>query len=180
MLTFNSVLEHRIAENPLIQSVTVTKQSGRNVLIRIQEKRIIGYTYLDQAYLVLADNTLVELAADKQAVIAELPLLVDFDNSEIAAGIGSALDKLSLEVLRNISEIHRYSTSYDENMLKIVMIDGNLIYTSLNAIDTVNNYFSILEVLKVSNSCIFIEDSSKTAYSSSCPAAATADAAAEN
>lgn len=169
LLTFSNLVEKRIMQNPIVDNVTVSKLKGRNIEISITEKHIVGYTYLDTAYILLADNTLIKLDSTNLNIITKVPLLVDFTQDQLKDGIIEALTQLSTEMLQNIAEIHHYQTTYDENMLKIMMNDGNLVFSGLSTISVVNNYFNILEVLKVSNSCIYIDESSQTAYSSACP-----------
>ena len=180
VLTFSSLIQKRIMQSPIVDSVTVTKLSDRNIEIAITEKQIVGYTYLDTAYLALTDNSLMKLDSANLDIITKVPLLVDFTEEQLKAGIIDALTQLSTEMLQNIAEIHHYETTYDENMLKIMMNDGNLIFTGLASINVVNNYFNILEVLKVSNSCIYIDESSKTAYSSACPVESNTEDIPEN
>lgn len=168
LLTFTSLIKTKLVKNEMISEVIVAKDRDRNLNIKITEKRLLGYLYSDKPYLLIENGELIELTKEKQGIITQIPLIIDF-NDEILGELTNALIDLSVDIVSNITEIHHYSSTYDENMLKIIMIDGNKVFTSLDSITTVNNYFAIVKSLKISNSCIFIDESSKTAYSSQCP-----------
>ena len=168
LLTFPSLIKTKIIKDDMINDVIITKNTNRILNIEIIEKRILGYVYTDKPYLLIETGELIELVKDKQNLILHLPLIEGFD-IDFLPEIASSLKELTIEMLNNITEIHHHVNTYDENMLKIVMIDGNKVFTSLDSIITVNNYFSIIKSLKINRACIYIDESSKTAYTSQCP-----------
>lgn len=168
LLTFSSLIKTKLIKNEMITDVSVYKDKQRNLNIVIKEKRLLAYLYDEEPYFITEDGHLLLMNQEKQSLIVNLPLIVDIEIDKLSS-IALALANLSDDIINNITEIHHYESSYDENMLKIIMIDGNQLFTSLSAIDTVNNYFSFVKALNLTNSCIFIDESSKTAYSSSCP-----------
>ena len=54
-----------------------------------------------------------------------------------------------------ISEIVPYATSYDEHMVKIIMSDGNTIFTSYESIPLLNSYLDTLMELKKDKACLW-------------------------
>lgn len=169
LITYPGLIKTKLTSDPMINDAEILKANDRNLQINIKEERLLAYLYTDKAYFVIENGELLEMNESKQWLIQELPLLVGFTNEDIKTYV-DALGAINDETRANITEIHHYATSFDENMLKIIMIDGNKVYTSLSAISSVNNYFAIVKVLKVTNSCIYIDENSKTAYSSECPA----------
>lgn len=168
LLTFTSLIKTKLLSDDMISDVVVTKDTKRNLYIEISEKRLLGYIYTDKPYLLVEKGELIELTKEKQGLITQIPLIVGFIE-EYLSDLAGSLNELTIDIINNITEIHHYASTYDENMLKIIMIDGNKVFTSLDSIIAVNNYFSIVKSLKISNSCIFIDESSKTAYTSQCP-----------
>lgn len=168
LLTFTSLIKTKLLNEEMISDVAITKDDKRNLNIAISEKRLLGYIYTDKPYLLVENGELIELTKEKQGLITQIPLIVGF-TEEYLTEIAGSLNELTVDIINNITEIHHYASTYDDNMLKIVMIDGNKVFTSLDSIITVNNYFAIVKSLKISNSCIFIDESSKTAYTSQCP-----------
>ena len=51
---------------------------------------------------------------------------------------------LTRELIEKFAEILPYKTSYDKNMFKITMQDGNIVYTNLKSIKMLSKYQSVL------------------------------------
>ena len=70
-----------------------------------------------------------------------------------------------------ISEIHRYPFSYDENMLEVIMRDGNYLYLSYYSLSMLNEYYTIASGITVTEdkACIFLDEMTNSGYTSECP-----------
>jgi hypothetical protein len=79
-----------------------------------------------------------------------------------------ALKTIQREALGSVSEIHLAPTAYDENYVKVIMQDGNKIFTSLKTLSLIEAYPSIVNELKAANACIFFDEMTRTAYSQPC------------
>ena len=69
-----------------------------------------------------------------------------------------------------ISEIRPYSESYDQNMVKIVMQDGNTFYISFVTIPQMNYYSNVLKDLKDDNVCFVMIPNTDTISTEDCSA----------
>ena len=96
-----------------------------------------------------------------------LPFMVKFNKEERLLLI-ETLKPLKREVLYQISEIARYATSYDKNMLELTMEDGNKIYVSRDSILMLDNYNKIVEKLNRKNNCIHFDEMTDSAYAEAC------------
>ena len=78
-----------------------------------------------------------------------------------------------------ISEIQQYEVSYDPNMIRLIMHDGNQFFSSYYSMDVLSEYNGIVSNLNKPNSCIYVDEMSKSAYTQLCPGEADPNAPAE-
>lgn len=64
---------------------------------------------------------------------------------------------LTRELIEKFAEIVPYKTSYDKNMFKITMQDGNIVYTNLKSIKMLSKYQSVLTKLKGQSVCLVLD-----------------------
>ena len=160
LLTYPSFLyENKLKKDPLIKKVQMKTKLDGTITIDIEEKQVIGY-YIDQKTnqlsLLLEDGTSKAIDQDHEKQILKFAYIEGFDQKqmqEIAKAFMEGKEKVSSEILAMISEIRPYSESYDQNMLKIVMQDGNTFYTSLSTLHQMNAYSAVLKDLKNDNVC---------------------------
>lgn len=160
MLLPNFVVEHRIKKIPLIDSVNVTKSKGR-IKIKVEEKTIIGY-YIknNKNYALCIDGTSMNITEDYLSTILHFPLLSDLTAKQrkaLAKAMYAHKDELTKQVIEKIAEIVPYSSSFDQNMLKMTMQDGNTVYTSYDDISMMAKYQAMLTQLKGESVCLFLD-----------------------
>ena len=64
---------------------------------------------------------------------------------------------LTRNLIEKFAEIVPYKTSYDKNMFKITMQDGNVVYTNLKSIKMLSKYQSVLTKLKGQSVCLVLD-----------------------
>lgn len=167
VLVFDFLVEKELTKDKLIESSDVYHGKDNVININVVEKQPVGYIYDSNLKIVLTDGTII---TDDEYVdlIAELPLINGFDDENVKL-ISKSFEKVDPYIIESMSEIQRYSQSYDLNMMQILMRDGNYVFVSIYSMDVLNQYFDISFKLNEKNVCIFIEDISKNAYKSSCP-----------
>ena len=170
LLVFPGTVERRLEENAFIHNATVRRESGRRISVVIEEERIMGYRFTSSgAHIVLFNGAIVPLEEEHLHLLPHIPFIVGFEGPELQERLSRALLALDYDVFQLIAEIHQYQTSFDARMLRIRMQDGNQVFTSLRSIYSVNYYLEVLRALKVSNSCIFVDEISGNLFSQPCP-----------
>ena len=154
------IMENRLKDNPLIKNATVTK-SGNKLSIDISEKVVIGY-YVKEGknYLLTINNESIELDTKYLKSIVHFPLLSSFDESQlkqIANQFKQNKDILTRTVIEKIAEMVPFQTSYDDNMIKMTMQDGNIVYTSMDSLMMMANYQAMLTELHGQNACLLLD-----------------------
>ncbi|MCR5066998.1 MAG: FtsQ-type POTRA domain-containing protein [Erysipelotrichaceae bacterium] len=152
----------RSAENdPLFRKVTIKRSENLSYVINIEENTIVGYQITGSntdvtSTLILADGQIIPFSAEYMKNIALTPLFINISD-ENCQKIALQLGKLDFDILSRISEISVVSFTYDENMIKLTMEDGYRVYSSINGLGYMKDYFDIvINKSNSSGSCILI------------------------
>ncbi|MDD7281940.1 MAG: FtsQ-type POTRA domain-containing protein [Erysipelotrichaceae bacterium] len=156
----SGIMEKEISNLPLVDSVNVKKDENR-LVIQVKEKDLIGY-YIedDQYYILTVDNESIELDKEFKSNLIHLPLISDLSKSQRKA-LCEALKKdeenISHEVIEKISQIVPFSSSYDKNMVRLIMRDGNSVYSSMDSLSMISKYSLVLTQLKGASACLLLD-----------------------
>lgn len=161
------LLRWKLEDMELVDSVDVDKTWDGSITITVKEKKIIGYYVKDDKnYVLLGNGESVELREENIDAIVYYPLIDGFDDEQLknlAAAFTKKGEVVADDVIAMISEICPHAESYDANMARIVMQDGNTIYTSYPSVPLLNAYKSTLKNLKKDHVC-FIMDAQTESY----------------
>ena len=169
LVNLNKV-KNQISSSSIVYSVTVKRNNYNLIEINVKEKEIIGYTYEVEPKILLSDGSTINLENDYLNVIASVPLIEGYDEEGLKL-IAIGFKKLDQKMIDEISEIHRYPFSYDENMLEVIMRDGNYLYLSYYSLSMLNEYYTIASGITVTEdkACIFLDEMTNSGYTSECP-----------
>lgn len=152
-------IEWKLKQDPLIEDVEVHKNMNGAIAITIREKTIVGYFIEDgKNYVLLEDGSKTLIKSKYLSSIVNFPLIDGFNEKQrknLAKAFSNDKQSVKPEIIRMISEIVPYETSYDTNMAKIIMQDGNVIYTSYESIPLLNSYLETLGGLKKDHACLW-------------------------
>ena len=169
LVNLNKV-KNQISSSSIVDSVTVKRNNYNLIEINVKEKEIIGYTYEVEPKILLSDGSTINLENDYLNVIASVPLIEGYDEEGLKL-IAIGFKKLDQKMIDEISEIHHYPFSYDENMLEVIMRDGNYLYLSYYSLSMLNEYYTIASGITVTEdkACIFLDEMTNSGYTSECP-----------
>lgn len=168
LMQFAAIIEKRLLNETLISDAKVEMLRNNTIAIKITEKKVLALHIATANTLVLADGSQVPMQTQFNNAITQKPTLFGFEDAESLKLFADAFKGISESAMMNVSEIHQESTSYDKMHIKIVMQDGNKIYSSLKTVSLLEDYPKILNQLKVTNSCITFDEMTKTAFSQVC------------
>lgn len=145
------VYENRVKQMPLVDSVDVQKANGR-LKFDVKEKDVIGYYVKgDKNYMLTIDNESIPLDQEYLKLIIHFPLLNGFtakQRKDICVQFKKHKKVLNRSIIEKIAEMVPYKTSYDKNMIKMTMQDGNVVYTSLSSLVMMAKYQAMLTQLQ--------------------------------
>ena len=163
------MIEHRIEADPLIEDAKVKLMPGNVISIEITEKKAIGYRYEDQPVILFADNTKAELKSEYLDIVASIPLISGFTESEQTRLLTKAFEEIDENIIHEMSEVSQYPLSYDPDTITILMRDGGYFIGNYFNLSLVNQYYEIYSYQKNKNYCIYAADNKKNAFAKACP-----------
>ena len=164
----NSEIRSNILENVFIEDAYVEHLKNNVITIEVKEKKLAGYVTNDNIELYCTTGESIELSENNYNLISYCPEFTSFEGSAID-NVVKNMDLLSQETINSISEIFPYETTYDDNMIKMLMSNGKYIFLSPNSIEVLDNYFELSKVLTDSDECLYIDELSGGVFSSACP-----------
>lgn len=171
ILLIPNIIESRLNNSPYIENAKVEKLDGNLIKITVNEYKQVAYFYENyETKLLLINNDRISLNEDNLYLINNVPLLEGYVSEQID-NILRGFKQIDYSVINEISEIHRYPFSYDENMLEVIMKDGNFCFLSWTGLSMLNDYYKINSAFDKSqgNVCIYLDELTKSGYASSCP-----------
>lgn len=171
LLTMPSKIKERLENDPLIEEVTITMLDERNVVLDIKEVKEIGYIFEDnKSLLLLVNDDRVELTKDNMYLINKVPLIEGYSKDELKK-IEKGFEAVDYKTINEISEIHKYPVSYDNEQMEVIMRDGNYCFLSSSSLKLLENYYSISSAIdrEEGYACAYFDDLTNSAYISTCP-----------
>lgn len=160
ILTSDAILENRVYDMPLVKKVNVTRSDGK-ISFDVTEKVVIGYYVKnDKNYMLTTDNESIPIEEEYLKTIIHFPLLSDFSakqRKQICEVFKENEDLLTRSVIEKIAEMVPYKTSFDKNMIKMTMQDGNVVYTSISSLPMMANYQAMLTKLQGESVCLQLD-----------------------
>lgn len=163
ILTNRYVIAHRLEEDEMIKDAKVTKDLNGNLIIHVEEEKIVGTLISDSSSVVLAGKEKIRIRDLKEIPLARIG---NFDNEQLTK-LAKGFDDLDYSIIKMISEIHPYRTSYDQDMIQILMQDGNRVTTTYNGVVLLNNYLQVCEKLQGTHVCLYADEFSNTIFKES-------------
>lgn len=169
VFVFPSYVRSRVTSNPLIEDAQVTLGDDRSVRINVKMKKAAGYFWNEDGslYILLTNGQEVALDTDFYSALTDMPLLRDFDEQQ-RQQLAKQLDQLPDDVLEQVSEIWPFAETYDPNMVRFVMADGNQAFTSYEGIELMENWFGLAGSMGQTDSCVMLNEDTNSAYTRSC------------
>jgi cell division septal protein FtsQ len=170
-LTSPLALEFRFADLKLFK-IQVIKNPHRSILIDIKPANILGYYEQNsKIYFLMTNSESILYQPEYQNLLGEFPFLTDFHLNDEVKQLAILMKSLDQHVIQQISEVERFATTYDQNMIELTMEDGNRVFVTEKSLSLINEYESVVKELKKQHVCIFFYTSNQksTAYTDVCP-----------
>lgn len=171
LLINNKDVKTILEEDVLIKEASVEKLDGNVINITVEEHKIIGYISEEgTTYLLLTSDGRIEVNKDNMHLISQVPLIVDFDADGLLA-IEKGFSKIDASLISEISEIHHYPFSYDQNMMELIMSDGNYCFISASGLEMLSQYYNVISNLNSDEGkrCFIVDEVSNTYQDRACP-----------
>lgn len=164
-------VKQQLENDTLIKNATIEKLDDKVIRITVEEYKIIGYVFEDETTkLVLINDDRIDITKDNMRLINQVPLIAGYDKEGLSS-IEKGFENISIELISEISEIHHYSFSYDENMMELIMHDGNYCFVSSIGLHMLSQYYNVISNLEVGDEkqCLYVDEVTNTYQNRACP-----------
>lgn len=164
-----------LEKQELIDYVDVIKNWQGSIHLEVHEKKILGSVKGEDGtmYVIVCGKPYEKIAVDEAhlSALSNYPKLGDFDEENMQLLVNAfIIDKreVSEDLIAMISEIQPYSRSYDAHMVKIIMQDGNTLFSAYDGIPLLNDYKQVLRSSGKSHVCLELDETNASIYEGAC------------
>ena len=151
LLTTKSKIKNSILNNKYIEDVLVRKKFKGIIELEIAEYRVIAKN-IDNKVVVSSGDVL-----ENNYNVSDIPRLVSNLDDDLIKEFGEKFNKISDNILRDISEIEYSPILVDTDRFVLYMNDGNLVYVTLTKVDKMNKYNDIKDELMGKKGIIYLD-----------------------
>ncbi|MEG0313905.1 MAG: FtsQ-type POTRA domain-containing protein [Erysipelotrichaceae bacterium] len=168
------IISYKVKDNELLDGINVYNDWYGGIVLEVNEKKVIGYTSGKDGIILFADGSTIALNEELLKKVNAAPLISNI-KKENYKKLAEVFNELEKETINSISEIRAYKTSYDDNMLELIMQDGNKIRSTYKGIEVMkakkdeqgndkSPYKEILKELKGTHVCLVLDEVNHSAY----------------
>ena len=167
-LVVSPLVEFIMERDACIKDVKIRHAGHNSIIIDVEEEKAVGYYWDDeQLRLLLGNGKTIKLSSAYYGILKNLPYLKDATTDLDVEALAKELSKLDYKILSSIVEVWKYTATYDDTMLRLIMADGHQVFTDVEAIVLLQNYNYITENL-TKKSCMMLDLPQNVAYTQSC------------
>lgn len=146
-----SKIKKKLQQLELIEEVEIKKKLDFTLEITIKEKKVLYFIRSNNKYR-LSDGKTYELEK-----IIGYPTLINYVPEDIEEDFYNKFKNIDIDIITLISEIEYSKTSYDKERFKLYMNDGNEVYITIDKIDKLNKYKSIVKKLDNKKGILYLD-----------------------
>lgn len=138
-----------LEKSPFIKKASVSKKWIFQVAIQIEENRPIFYD-ITKKKAVLEDGETID--GD-----FEIPLLINYTPDKIYQKLITKMSGIDTGIIRRISEMKYDPNEVDPNRFLFTMDDGNYVYLTVNKLNNLNSYLTIMEKFEGKKGILYLD-----------------------
>ena len=176
ILTNSFYVNYKLEKNSLIADAKLKKDLHGGFTIYIEEEKVIG-SLKENPQLLLIQGKGIENISNIS--LKSIPRIGAFTDDQLLR-LNKSFENVDSKVLTMISEILPHAETYNSEMVRIVMNDGNRITSSYEGISLINSYKKILPQLEGTHVCLFMDELSGNIIKQSVDCTQSTDEEVEN
>lgn len=146
-----SKINKRLKTLELIESTEVKKSLDFTLTIKVNEYKVLYYIRSNDKYR-LSNGKTIDI--DEHISV---PTLINFIPEDIEEKFYSKFKDIDSDIISLISEIEYSKTSYDDERFMLYMTDGNEVYITIDKLDKLNKYKSIVKKLDNKKGILYLD-----------------------
>lgn len=150
--TSSKKIKKKIESLPLIEKVKINKKWGFILEIDITEHKIL---FLQRSTNEIILNNNVKL--DNKNLNINAPILINYVPEDVLKKMIKKFEGIEESTLTKISEIEYSPTTYDNERFLLYMVDGNIVYITLNKTKELSKYNKIKKELGEKKGILYLD-----------------------
>jgi len=150
--TSSKKIKKKIENLPLIEEVKIKKRWGFILEIEVTEHKVL---FLQRSTNELILNNNVKL--DNKNLLINAPILINYVPDDTLKKMIKKFELIEESILTKISEIEYTPTTYDNERFLLYMIDGNIVYITLNKTKELGKYNKIKKELGGKKGILYLD-----------------------
>lgn len=146
-----SKIDKRLKTLELIESTEIKKSLDFTLTIKVNEYKVLYYIRSNDKYR-LSNGKTIDI--DEHISV---PTLINFIPEDIEEKFYSKFKDIDSDIISLISEIEYSKTSYDDERFMLYMTDGNEVYITIDKLDKLNKYKSIVKKLDNKKGILYLD-----------------------
>lgn len=142
-------IKKQLEKNQMIRNATVRKVWFFKVNIKVEENRPIFYDATKKKTVLEDGSTTKEEF--------EVPTLINYTPDKIYEKLISKLNGIDTEIIKKISEMKYDPNEVDPNRFLFTMDDGNYVYLTVNKLDNLNSYLTIVQKFEGKKGILYLD-----------------------
>ena len=150
LLTTSHTVNYKIKNDKLINNIKIKKTLSGKFKVIVSENKILFYDDINKKS-VLSNGDKIDYYYEYS------PVLINEIDQKVYKTFLKKINKISNDVLLNISEIKYDPNDIDKERFLLSMNDGNYVYLTLSKFTNINNYLEILETIKGKKGILYLD-----------------------
>lgn len=150
LLTTTYTVNSKVKNDKLIDNIKIKKTLTWKFKVIVSENKILFYDDVKKKSI-LSDGKEIDYFYKYS------PVLTNEISKNVYKNFLKKLNKVSEDVLFNISEIKYDPNDIDKERFLLSMNDGNYVYLTLSKFSNINNYLEILETLEGKKGILYLD-----------------------
>lgn len=148
-----------------IDSITFVK-NDKTFIVEVNEFKPLA---INETSVLLSNGQYYPLKPHHQSILAHLPSVKGFTESELSVKLANTLIELEDFVLNLMASIQQTPLSFDEAMMVITLDNGLNIFSDLRSLILLNQLPLFIDLINEDNNCLYLDSVTSTARAASCP-----------
>ena len=140
--------------------------NNRTMIVEVKEFKPLA---ISESHILLSNGQYYPLNHRHRSILAYLPSVDGFNESELSVKLANALIELEDFVLNLMASIEQTPLSYDEAMMVITLDNGLNIYSDLRSLILLNQLPLFIDLINEDNNCLYLDSVTSTARAAPCP-----------
>jgi cell division septal protein FtsQ len=152
-------------DDDAIESINFV-MNNRTMIVEVKEFKPLA---ISESHILLSNGQYYPLNPRHRSILAYLPSVDGFIESELSVKLANALIELEDFVLNLMASIEQTPLSYDEAMMVITLDNGLNIYSDLRSLILLNQLPLFIDLINEDNNCLYLDSVTSTARAAPCP-----------